>query len=41
LLSYAPKSKVQQSLIGLANTLTGKASADAPKKERRSFFSFR
>jgi pilus assembly protein CpaE len=41
LLSYAPKSKAHQSLVGLANALTGKATAESPKKERRSFFSFR
>jgi pilus assembly protein CpaE len=41
LLMHAPKSRVHQSLVGLANTLCGKVPADAPKKERRSFFSFR
>ena len=40
LLTHAPKSKVHHSLVGLANTLTGKAQ-DTPKKERRGFFSFR
>ncbi len=40
LLTHAPKSKVHQSLVGLANALCGK-SADPKKKERRSFFSFR
>jgi hypothetical protein len=29
------------SLVGLANALCGKTPAEAPKKERRSFFSFR
>jgi pilus assembly protein CpaE len=41
LLIHAPKSRVHQSLTGLANALCGKTPADAPKKERRSFFSFR
>jgi pilus assembly protein CpaE len=40
LLTHAPKSKVHQSLVGLANALCGKA-AEPTKKERRSFFSFR
>ncbi len=39
LLTHAPKSKVQQSLLGLANSLCGKG--PEPKKERRSFFSFK
>lgn len=41
LLTHAPRSKVHQSLVGLANVLTGKASAEPAKKERRGFFSFR
>jgi pilus assembly protein CpaE len=41
LLTHAPKSKAQIALIGLANALSGKASQDTPKKERRSFFSFK
>lgn len=41
LLMHAPKSRVHQSLVGLSNALCGKTPADAPKKERRSFFSFR
>jgi pilus assembly protein CpaE len=41
LMTHAPKSKAHTSIVGLANILCGKASADAPKKERRSFFSFR
>ncbi len=41
LMTHAPKSKVLQSLVGLANALCGKAPAVAPKKERRGFFSFR
>lgn len=41
LLTHAPKSKVHQSLVGLANALCGKTPAEATKKERRSFFSFR
>lgn len=40
LLTHAPRSKVQQSLQGLANALCGKSS-DAQKKERRGFFSFK
>ena len=40
LLTFAPKSKAQQSLVGLANALCGKA-AQEPKKERRGFFSFK
>ena len=40
LLTHAPKSKAQQSLIGLANALCGK-NAQEPKKERRGFFSFK
>src|ERR1035438_740646 len=40
LLTHAPKSKVHQSLVGLANALCGKV-AEPAKKERRSFFSFR
>lgn len=41
LLMHAPKSKTQQSLLSLADTLCGKATVAQPKKERRSFFSFR
>ena len=41
LLMHAPKSRVHQSLVGLANALCGKTPAEAPKKERRGFFSFR
>lgn len=41
LLTHAPRTKVHQSLVGLANALTGKVPAEAPKKERRGFFSFR
>jgi pilus assembly protein CpaE len=41
LLMHAPKSKVQQSLMDLANKLCGKSGAEAPKKEKRGFFSFR
>lgn len=40
LLTHAPKSKVHQSIVGLANTLCGKAPVEQ-KKERRGFFSFR
>jgi pilus assembly protein CpaE len=41
LLIHAPKTKVHQSLVGLANALCGKSPAEPAKKERRSFFSFR
>jgi pilus assembly protein CpaE len=41
LLTCAPKSKAQVSLAGLAQSLCGKSPTTAPKKERRSFFSFR
>lgn len=41
LMTHAPKSRVHQSLVGLANTLTGKAPAEQPKKKSRGFFSFR
>ncbi len=41
LLTHAPKSKAQIAIMNLANVLSGKASAEAPKKERRSFFSFK
>jgi pilus assembly protein CpaE len=40
LVSYASRSKTHQSIVALANKLCGKAPAE-PKKERRSFFSFR
>lgn len=41
LLTHAPKSKVHQSIMGMANSLCGKTPAEPAKKERRSFFSFR
>ena len=41
LLTYAPKSKVQQSLQNLALALCGKAPEESVKKERRGFFSFK
>jgi pilus assembly protein CpaE len=42
LLEYSPRSKVQQSIAGLANTLAGRdAGAAAPKKSKKSLFSFR
>jgi len=41
LLMHAPKSRAHLSLIGMSNSLCGKVPVDAPKKERRSFFSFR
>ncbi len=40
LLMHAPRSKTQASLVGLAGALCGKT-AEAPRKERRGFFSFR
>ena len=41
LMTHAPKSKVHQSIVAMTNALCGKAPAEAPKKERRGFFSFR
>jgi pilus assembly protein CpaE len=42
LLQHAPRSRVHQSLMGLAQALSGKAPAEAAaKKERRGFFSFK
>ena len=41
LLQFAPKSKVQQSIIGLAQALCNKREPEAPKKEKRGFFSFK
>jgi pilus assembly protein CpaE len=41
LILHAPKSRTHQSLVGLGNALCGKTPAEPPKKERRSFFSFR
>jgi pilus assembly protein CpaE len=41
LLQFAPKSKVHQSLVALADTLTGKTAAAPAKKERKGFFSFK
>jgi pilus assembly protein CpaE len=41
LLQHAPRCKVQQSVQGLAQALSGKAPAEPAKKERRSFFSFK
>jgi pilus assembly protein CpaE len=41
LLSHAPKSKAQIAILALANALVGKGVAEAPKRERRSFFSFK
>jgi pilus assembly protein CpaE len=40
LVQHAPRSKANQSLLGLAKALSGKAEAPA-KKERRGFFSFK
>ncbi len=40
LLRFAPKSKAQQSLLGLSNALCGEALQE-PKKEKRGFFSFK
>ncbi|MCI0641397.1 MAG: response regulator [Gemmataceae bacterium] len=42
LLTFAPKCKAQQSLVALANSLSGKdPQQPGQKKERRGFFSFR
>jgi len=41
LLTHAPKSKAQIAIQGLANALSGKGVPEAPKRERRSFFSFK
>jgi pilus assembly protein CpaE len=42
IIEHAPKSKVNQSLIGLAASLTGQeADAKPAKRERKSLFSFR
>jgi pilus assembly protein CpaE len=41
LMTHAPKSRAHLSLVALANALCGKAPAEAPKAQRRSFFSFR
>jgi pilus assembly protein CpaE len=41
LMTHAPRSKAHLSLVSLANVLCGKAQPEAPKKEKRSFFSFR
>ena len=41
LLQHAPKSKIQQNLMDLANNLCGKTAEAAPKEKRRGFFSFR
>lgn len=41
LLSHSPKSKAQAALQNLANVLCGKSAPEQPKKERRSFFSFK
>jgi pilus assembly protein CpaE len=40
LSTHAPKSKTHQSIMALANALSGKTVAE-PKKERRGFFSFK
>jgi pilus assembly protein CpaE len=40
LIQHAPKSKVQQSIAGLAQALCGKA-PQAARKEKKSFFSFK
>lgn len=40
MLTYAPKSKAQAAIMGLANALSGRTT-ESPKKERRSFFSFK
>ena len=45
LIQFAPKSKLQQSIAGLARAICGKPGqnghADDAKKERRGFFSFK
>ena len=41
LLQHAPKSKVHQSIGGLALALCGKEVADEPKRKRTGFFSFK
>jgi pilus assembly protein CpaE len=41
LLMHAPRSKAQLSLVGLANSLCGKAPPESMRRERRSLFSFR
>jgi pilus assembly protein CpaE len=41
LLTHAPKSKAQIAIASLANALSGKGVPEAPKRERRSFFSFK
>lgn len=41
LLAHAPRSKLQQSLQGLTNALTGKASEEPMRKKSRGFFIFR
>jgi pilus assembly protein CpaE len=42
LVQHAPRSKAQQSLMGLARAVSGKtADAAPPRKERRGFFSFK
>lgn len=41
LLTSAPKSRVQLSLVGLANALSGKVPVEEARREKRSFFSFR
>lgn len=41
LLMHAPRSKTQVSLQALASTLCNKDPHEAPKKERKGFFSFR
>jgi pilus assembly protein CpaE len=41
LLQHAARCKAQQSITGLAHALCGKAEAVEPRKERRSFFSFK
>ena len=41
LLQHAPRSKIQQSIASLADTLCGKGAAEDDKKKRSGFFSFR
>jgi pilus assembly protein CpaE len=42
LVQYAPKTKIHQAIFGLSQALGGKnGAAEAPKKERKGFFSFK
>jgi pilus assembly protein CpaE len=41
LIQHTPKCRAQQSIAGLAQALSGKVDPTEPKREKRSFFSFR